>query len=165
MASKRKGRKPATKGRKPVAGETGHRKTMPIEANVDNPMYIREHDGAPGNEKTIKALINMRESPSAHWFHKDIIDAAQYRASTEFRRLWERTGGKGAGSYDYSKEKVDGGQRGDPIDIGQMEASRQLMNIRQLIGSQSDDIVLKICGQCIAIDVGQDARPRQLPPA
>lgn len=131
--------------------ETGHSKTQVTEVVIDNPMFNRAHVGAAGNDSTIKAMINMRESPSAYWFHKDIIDAAQYRASTEFRRLWERTGGKGAGSFDYTKDKVDGSTMADPINIGQMEASRQLKEIHNLLGPEGYDIVLRICGQGIMI--------------
>ncbi|MCP4108340.1 MAG: hypothetical protein GY749_22820 [Desulfobacteraceae bacterium] len=144
-------KKPRQVNRRKQLEHIGHRQTLEIPFDVDNPYYNRTQDGEKGNDKTIKAVINMRESVPAYWFHKDMIDAAQYRASTEFRRFWERSGGKGAGSFDYAKDKVDGGTMSDAIDIGQMEASRKLKEIHNLIGQQGYDVVLKICGQIMNV--------------
>ena len=143
MAAKKRGRK-----RKQVE-RLGHAQTQEQQIQVDNPYYNKAQEGEPGNDRTIKATINMRESTPAYWFYRGIIDAAQYEAAKEFRRLWEATGGKGAGSFDYSKPKVDGGTMADPISIRQMDATLKLKEIHNLIGPKAYELVLKVCAQSI----------------
>lgn len=125
-------------------------KAVCVEVTVDNPYFSREHSGERGNDKTIKAVVNMMESPAAHWFHKDLIDHSQYRAAVEFRRHWEQAGGRGAGAIDYTKEHVDGGFIADPIDERQIIAQKKLSEAQKALGKDYA-IVRAICGQCLPL--------------
>lgn len=127
-----------------------------IVVDVDNPYFNRSHGDGSGNLRKIKATVNMRESPAAHWLHKGKIDASQYRAAVKFRRLWELGGGAGAGAFDYSREPVDGGVPPDPINIAQIDALRELRDVQTVLGPAGYTLVRDVCGACLPL--GQLAR-------
>ena len=127
-----------------------------IVVDVDNPYFNRAYGDGSGNLRKIKAMVNMRESPAAHWLHKEKIDTSQYRAAVKFRRLWEMGGGAGAGALDYGKEPVDGGAPPDPINIAQIDALRELRNIQAVLGPADYSLARDVCGACLPI--GQIAR-------
>lgn len=122
---------------------------------VDNPYYSRSHDTDGGNRLKIEAQVNVRESAIGVMAARGHLDPAQVQAATRFRALWEALGGAGAGSFDYSREPVDGGGARDPISVRQLDAGFQLSKCRELLGIRCYDIIAKVAGEGYAIgDIG-----------
>ena len=130
----------------------GHAKVEIIITDVENPWHDAGKAESLGNPKFIKAAINMRESPAAHWYHKNQIDLAEYRAATRFRSIWEKAGGTGAQAMDYTREKVDGGGFREPISLVRMQAGRDLNEARDCIGVDGFVLVQKLCGECLPMN-------------
>ena len=141
---------------KPEIMPSGH-----VAIQIDNPLYNAAHSGEAWNPKVITAAFNMHESSISRMAHKRILSADQVAAAGRFRMLWERLGGAGAGSMDYTKEPVDGGGSREPISDGQIDAGRKLKEIRDLLGIVDYDIVSKIAGQGLDInDIASTHRQR-----
>ena len=129
--------------------------------DVDNPTYSREHDGAKGNPKRISAAMNLRESPIAMMAARGHLEEHQVQAAVRFRRLWETLGGKGAGSFDYSREPVDGGGPREPITDRQIDAGLRLKECQTYIGRRAFIIVEKVAGEGRSIaELGATHRER-----
>lgn len=118
---------------------------------VDNPFYSRAHDGEGSNPIKIQAQVNIKESAIATLAARKHIDPGQIMAADRFRALWESMGGAGAGSFDYSKEPVDGGGAREPLTERQIRAGFELNHIRSVLGNRAYDIMSKIAGQGFAI--------------
>jgi hypothetical protein len=118
---------------------------------VDNPHYSRSHEGASGNPRMITAALNLRESPIAMMAAKGHLEVHQVEAAVKFRRLWESLGGSGAGSFDYSREPVDGGGAREPITDRQIDAGFKLEECRKHIGTRAFGIVEKVAGEGLSI--------------
>jgi hypothetical protein len=118
---------------------------------VDNPYYSKAHDRDNSNPIKIKAQINVRESAIVTLAARKHIDEAQFAAATKFRSLWEAMGGAGAGSFDYSREPVDGGGSREPLTERQIRAGLELKRAQELLGVRAYDIMSKIAGQGYAI--------------
>lgn len=118
---------------------------------VDNPLYSKAHEGASGNPVKIKAQLNIKESAIVTLAVRKHIDEAQLAAANRFRMLFEAMGGAGAGSFDYSREPVDGGGSREPLTDRQIQAGLELKRCRELLGMRSYDVVSKIAGQGFAI--------------
>jgi hypothetical protein len=118
---------------------------------VDNPFYSKAHDGEGTNPVKIKAQINIKESAIATLAARKHINEAQVAAATRFRSLWESMGGAGAGSFDYSREHVDGGGAREPLTERQIRAGLELKYAREVLGVRAYDIMSKIAGQGYAI--------------
>ncbi len=136
-----------------------HSKVKLVE--IDNPHYSKVHAGASGNPKTVTAALNLRESPVAMMAAKGHLEAHQVEAAIMFRRLWEALGGSGAGSFDYSREPVDGGGAREPISDRQIDAGIQLKSCRDLLGRRHYDVVSKVAGEGRTIaEIGTSKRAR-----
>jgi len=136
-----------------------HSKVKLVE--IDNPHYSKVHAGASGNPKTVTAALNLRESPVAMMAAKGHLEAHQVEAAIMFRRLWEALGGSGAGSFDYSREPVDGGGAREPISDRQIDAGIQLKNCRDLLGRRHYDVVSAVAGEGRTIaEIGTSKRAR-----
>lgn len=136
-----------------------HSKVKLIE--IDNPHYSKAHAGAVGNPKTITAAMNLRESPIAMMAAKGHIEPHQLQAADKFRRLWESLGGSGAGSFDYSREPVDGGGTREPITDRQIDAGFALKACQSALGPRPYDIVSKVVGEGRTIaELGASKRER-----
>jgi hypothetical protein len=120
-------------------------------AFVDNPYYSKVHDGETANPVKIKAKINIRESAIATLAARKHINDAQLAAANRFRALWEAMGGAGAGSFDYSREHVDGGGPREPLSERQISAGLELKHAREALGNRAYDIMSKVAGQGYAI--------------
>lgn len=118
---------------------------------IDNPHYSRVHAGASGNPKTVSAALNLRESPIAMMAAKGHLEVHQVEAAVKFRRLWEALGGAGAGSFDYSREHVDGGGVREPITDRQIDAGQKLKSCQMHIGIRAFGIVEKVAGEGVPI--------------
>lgn len=132
-----------------------------VIVEVDDPGHNPRYAAKGSNARKIKAAVNMMESPAAHWFHKDLIDEAQYRAAVRFRRLWETGGGAGAGAFDYAREPVDGGATPDPINVRQVDALRELRDVEGKLGPEGYCLVRDVCGSCIPLGQLFPARREQ----
>lgn len=144
MRANRKSRK--DRSRTEYAG-LGHSHAEVQVIEIDNPHYSRAHSGMAGNPKTITAHLNLRESPIALMAAKGHLEAHQVEAAIHFRRQWERLGGSGAGSFDYSREPVDGGGAREPITDAQMDAGKSLKLCQMVIGQRAFTIVEKVAGE------------------
>ncbi|NBB07872.1 hypothetical protein [Pseudomonas monteilii] len=129
------------------APSIGHAKARIQLVEIDNPHYSRTHAGLPGNPKTISAAMNLRESPVALMAAKGHLGAHHIKAADKFRRLWEILGGAGAGSFDYSREPVDGGGARESITDSQIEAGQTLKVCQSVIGRRAFSIVEKVAGE------------------
>lgn len=89
------------------------------------------------------------------------LEKHQVQAAVHFRRLWEALGGKGAGSFDYSREPVDGGGSRDAITDRQIDAGLLLKQCQQHIGLRAFSIVEKVAGEGVSVsDLGSSHRER-----
>lgn len=118
---------------------------------IPNPHYSKAHAGLAGNPKTITAAVNLRESPIAMMAAKGHLEPHQVEAAIKFRRLWEALGGSGAGSFDYSREPVDGGGASESITDRQIDAGFKLEEARKHIGTRCFAIVEKVAGEGVPV--------------
>ncbi len=119
--------------------------------DVDNPDYNRDHDGASGNPKKIRAAFNPRESPVMWMLVRGWVTDPQAMAATRFRSLYERAGGAGAKAIDYARVTVDGGGITDPISDASMDAHNQLKDVQARLGPAGYELIEKVCGQLLFI--------------
>lgn len=145
--AKRKAHSPA-----PIIGNL---KTEIAFAEVENPLYARDHDGARGNVRNITAAINVRESAVTMLAAKGVLNAPQVAAANWFRQRWETMGGAGAGAMDYTREPVDGGGGKDPISDRQIIAGSELNAAFGVLtrehGIHAYRLVCRICGEGYSI--------------
>ncbi len=119
--------------------------------DIENPHYSRAHAGASGNPKSVCAAVNLRESPIAMMAAKGHLEAHQVAAAVKFRKLWEALGGAGAGSFDYSREHVDGGGAREPITDRQIDAGKKLKECQGHIGVRAFGVVERVAGEGVPI--------------
>lgn len=141
MAKRRKVKQP----QQPVIG---HLQAKTVLMEVDDPYFNSAHFGASGNTKRTKALFNMNESVSAHWYAKNMIDDAEMAAATRFRHIWEVASGALGGGIDYERIKVDTFGVQDPIATNRAEAVLELRNASHVLGPAGYDLVCTLCGEC-----------------
>lgn len=128
-----------------------------VDKFIENPDWEPAREGEKGFPRKIKATVNVRESAiSTLAARKDsngnaLIDEAQVLAADRFRRFWEASGGAGAKAMDYTRDKVDGGQIADPIDIAQMNAARKLGEAEHTLGERNYQLVRRVCGEGAAM--------------
>lgn len=126
----------------------GHLKAVVVERDIPNPYFDKgQEPNKNGNVETIRAHINMMESPAAIWYHRGKIEEPEYLAASKFRMIYERAQGTGAGAFDYTKEFVDNSGVQDPIDERKAEAIAELVVISRLLGNGYDDM-RNVCGLC-----------------
>lgn len=118
---------------------------------IDNPLYNRAHDGDNTNPRKITAMLNLRESPIAMMAKKGHLKEHHVKAAIEFRRLFEALGGAGAGSFDYSREPVDGGGAREPITDRQVYAGQRLAQCERYLGKRPYAIVSKVAGEGVSV--------------
>lgn len=118
---------------------------------VDNPYWRPDLEGEASIPRKIRAAINVRESAVGTLAARKLIDKGQAEAALRFRRHWEATGGAGAQAIDYSRDKVDGGQIADPIDVAQMAAARKLAEAERVLGERNYELVRRVCGEGAAM--------------
>lgn len=140
MAKRRRKRNPLTFGKLELQTEF-----------VDNPYWRPDLEGEPSIPRKIRAAVNVRESAVGTLAARKLIDEGQAEAATRFRKHWEATGGAGAQAMDYSRDKVDGGQIADPIDISQMQAARKLAEAERVLGERNYELVRRVCGEGAAM--------------
>lgn len=139
----------------------GHAKADIRIVEIDNPHFSRTHIGSPGNPKTISAAINLRESPIAMMAAKGHLEPHQVEAAIKFRKLWETMGGKGAGSFDYARDIVDGGGAQESVNDHHLDAGFQLKACSLVIGRRAYGIVEKVAGEGRTIaELGSSHRER-----
>lgn len=128
----------------------GHGKAQPELSEIDNPLYNQAHDGQTWNPKKILGVKNMRESALVVLEQRKLIDEAQAKAGERFRRMWEALGGAGAGSFDYSREPVDGGGPRSALSDRQIQAGIDLADCRRVLGI-GYDVMVKVAGEGRAV--------------
>ncbi|NTG86188.1 hypothetical protein G6L15_08520 [Agrobacterium rhizogenes] len=145
----------ARRGRKANLGgislaEIGHRQTQPVLHEVDNPLHNPAHDGEAWNPKRILSAVNLKESALVTLEQRKLINPAQVRAAERFRVIWEALGGAGAGSFDYTREPVDGGGPRSALSDRQIQAGIDLADCRRVLGI-GYDIMVKVAGEGRAV--------------
>lgn len=141
--------------------DLGHRHADIRMVEIDNPHFSRTHTGSPGNPKTIPAAMNVRESAITLMYSKRLIEAHHVEAANKFRRYWEMLGGAGAGSFDYSREPVDGGGVREPITERQINAGLSLKLCQSVIGRKAYQIVERVCGEgCTIAEISPSHREK-----
>jgi len=128
----------------------GHRQAQPTLSEIDNPLHNPAHDGEAWNPKKITGLKNMRESALVTLEQRGALDEAQTAAGNRFRAIWEALGGAGAGSFDYSREPVDGGGPRSALSDRQIQAGIDLADCRRVLGI-GYDIMVKVAGEGRAV--------------
>lgn len=120
---------------------------------VDNPDFSRDHpEGKYGNIRRISATRNIKESAIATLDARGLLHPAQVRAADRFRKLWEQTGGAGAGAMDYTREPVDGGGFRDPVSDRLVAASQELDKCQRYIGLRGYRLVAAVAGEGRSIE-------------
>lgn len=145
----------ARRGRKAKLGaitlaEIGHRQAQPQLKEIDNPLHNPAHDGEQWNPKRILGAVNMKESALVTLEQRKLINDAQSKAGERFRLIWEALGGAGAGSFDYSREPVDGGGPLSALSDRQIQAGIDLADCRRVLGI-GYDVMVKVAGEGKAI--------------
>ncbi|MBA5802155.1 hypothetical protein [Rhizobium changzhiense] len=139
------------KRKKQTSGLEWQPKIKVEKVTVDNPFYSKAHQGIETNPVKIQAQMNIRESAIVTLAARKQINEAQLAAATRFRALYEAMGGAGAGSFDYSREPVDGGGSREPLTERQIRAGQELKRCREILGIKAYDIMSKVAGQGYAI--------------
>jgi hypothetical protein len=148
------------KHKKKPTGNAWSSKMEVVETVVDNPMFSTDHDVSRTNPLKTKAYINIRESPLGLLAAKGLLTAAQLKAGSQFRALWEQLGSS-IKAMDYSKDPVDGGGMSEPISIRQMQAGLDLKECRKVLGPRHYDVLVKVLGQGIEVSkLGKTRRER-----
>lgn len=145
----------ARRGRKAKLGaitlaEIGHRQAQPHLREIDNPLHNPAHDGERWNPKRVLGAVNMKESALVVLEQRKLINDAQSKAGEKFRCIWEALGGAGAGSFDYSREPVDGGGPRSALSDRQVQAGLDLADCRLVLGI-GYDIMVKVAGEGKAV--------------
>lgn len=145
----------ARRGRKAKIGTVtlaaiGHMQAKPALHEVDNPLHNPAHDGETWNPKKIMSVVNMKESALVTLKTRKLIDDAQVKAGERFCAIWEALGGAGAGSFDYSREPVDGGGPRSALSDRQIQAGIDLADCRRVLGI-GYDIMVKVAGEGRAV--------------
>jgi hypothetical protein len=117
------------------------------QAIVDNPDWRPAHHGEKAFPRKITASVNIRESAIATLAAKGVLDPAQVAAADRFRALWERVGGRGVGTIDLVRERVDGGERREPVTASALDAGRELRRCRLLLGEYGYWLVRQLAGE------------------
>jgi hypothetical protein len=130
--------------------EVGHRQVQPVFSEIDNPLHNPAHDGESWNPKKITGLKNMKESALVTLEQRGLLNEAQVAAGNRFRSIWEALGGSGAGSFDYSREPVDGGGPRSALSDRQIQAGIDLADCRRILGI-GYDIMVKVAGEGKAV--------------
>lgn len=128
----------------------GNRQTQPALDEIDNPLHNPAHDGEHWNPKQIIGIKNLKESALVTLEQRKLIDQGQAKAGERFRRTWEALGGAGAGSFDYSREPVDGGGPRSALSDRQIQAGIDLADCRRVLGI-GYDIMVKVAGEGRAV--------------
>jgi hypothetical protein len=124
----------------------GTRQAMVEEKLIDNPLHLRAHAGETWNPKKMKAAINVKESALVVLEQRGLINEAQVKAGERFRSIWEALGGAGGGSFDYSREPVDGGGPRVTLTDRQVAAGQDLEEARRVLGI-GYDVMVKVAGE------------------
>lgn len=129
---------------------------------IEDPEWSRDHDGARANPRFMHATINVKESAITVLEARGLLHPAQVKAADRFRKLWEQTGGAGAGAVDYTREPVDGGGYRDPISDRLVTAAQELDRCRLEIGIRGYRLVAAIAGEGRSIEevAGSSQRAR-----
>jgi hypothetical protein len=122
-----------------------------IDSHVDNPMFTSDHDAGPTNPRKIKVRKNAGESAVEMLFARKLLNEAQKQTADRFRSVWERCGGAGSAALDYTREVVDGGGVREAISERQIDAGRELVRCRQVLGARIYDLICKVCGQGLSL--------------
>ncbi|MDH7790717.1 hypothetical protein [Ochrobactrum sp. AN78] len=123
-----------------------------VHMRADNPDFNSSRAETSGNRRKIKLPHNAKESAIITMAARGHLNAAQLQAAKRFCHYYERLGGSGAGSFDYSREPVDGGGVRTTISESQIEAGQQLKQCRELLGVVGYDLVSKVAGQGLSLD-------------
>jgi hypothetical protein len=129
---------------------------------IDNPLFQTAHDESRTNPRQTKAMHNPKESPAAWLLHHGNINASQYRAASEVRRLHELTGAGGVRAFDYEKTKVDGGGAGNVFTDHRMDAAKRLSEVKDVLGQEGYELTIKVCGDGLWINQVEQSRYRQI---
>ncbi len=145
----------ARRGRKAKVGNVklaaiGHLQAQPVLSEIENPLHNPAYDGESWNPKKITGLRNMKESALVTLEQRGLLDEAQTKAGDRFRMIWEALGGAGAGSFDYSREPVDGGGPRSALSDRQIQAGIDLADCRRVLGI-GYDIMVKVAGEGKAV--------------
>lgn len=124
---------------------------VPITADVPNPHFSAAHPVSRTNPKMIPAVKNARESAIEMLFARKLLNEAQKQTADRFRSVWERCGGSGSAALDYTREVVDGGGVREAISERQIDAGRELVRCRQVLGARLYDLICKVCGQGLSL--------------
>jgi hypothetical protein len=122
-----------------------------IETYMDNPHFTRDHVESQTNPRRIKVQKNARESAVEMLFARKLLNEAQKQTADRFRSAWERCGGAGSAALDYTREVVDGGGAREAISERQIDAGRELVRCRQILGARIYDLICKVCGQGLSL--------------
>lgn len=117
---------------------------------VVNPLHNPAHAGEKWNPKHIRVAVNVKESALTVMEQRGLIDDAQVKAGERFRSIWESMGGAGAGSFDYSREIVDGGGAKVSLSDRQIQAGQDLADVRRVLGI-GYDVMVKVAGEGFGI--------------
>ena len=124
-----------------------HRQAEIEVVEIENPNWNRAYDGDKTNPRKVMAIRNTKESAIGIMASRGLLSPDQVRAADKFRSLFETVGGSGAGSFDYSREPVDGGGGRDPISERQMVAGLELKRCEGHVGKPIYRILVKVAGE------------------
>lgn len=123
-----------------------------VYLSAENPDFNAARAETSFNRRKVKLPHNAKESAIITMAARGHLNASQLQAAKRFCQYYERLGGSGAGSFDYSREPVDGGSTCTTISESQIEAGQQLKQCRDLLGIVGYDLVSKVAGQGMSLD-------------
>lgn len=120
--------------------------------STENPDFNPARPQTSFNRRKVKLPHNAKESAIITMAARGHLNTSQLQAAKRFCHYYERLGGSGAGSFDYSREPVDGGCTRTTISESQIEAGQQLKQCRDLLGIVGYDLISKVAGQGLSLD-------------
>jgi hypothetical protein len=135
--SRRKRRKPYD----PAKAHDRRAQDLPLNAEVaafevDDPFGTE-----PGDR--IVVLRSTRSDPLAKLHTRRQIDEAQYRGGRAFQNDWEKAE-RGPRAVDPTRERVDGGQRREPITDAQRRAVVRLNRVEHELGADGTVLIHEV---------------------
>jgi hypothetical protein len=116
-----------------AAGMAHDRRAKDLALNGEVASVVVDDPYATRAGEKITVLRQLRSDPLARLHSRKQIDEAQYRAGRAFQRDWE-TAERGVGALDPTRERVDGGQRAEPLFERQARARKRLVALEGVLG-------------------------------
>ncbi|MFT4380941.1 hypothetical protein, partial [Bartonella bacilliformis] len=129
----------------------GSLKTQAIAIETSNPYFQPAYKESSRNPRTIIAIADAYSRPIALLYAKGHISRAQYKAAEHFYKYWYQIQGQAHMGFDFTRQKVDGNPPYQGKIESQIEAAKQLREIKIQLGILGYALVEQVVGYGLSI--------------